>query len=263
MPPGVLIRGRDLTLGYEGHAVTQNLTFEIREGDYLCVVGDNGSGKSTLIKTLLGLLPPISGTLEISPVLKRTGIGYLPQQTPAQRDFPASVREVVLSGCIGRIGYLPFFRREERQLASDAMVRLGIADLADKCYRELSGGQQQRVLLARAFCATGSMILLDEPTTGLDPGATADLYERIAEINHPAPPRRPSVGRPHLAPGVTVVMVSHDIPAAVHYADKILFLSRKSFFFGTTADYLRTPEGSRLSLRDAPAPGNPEKEADV
>lgn len=250
LPDKMLIRATDLTLGYEGKAILQDLSFQVSEGDYLCIVGENGSGKSTLMKTILGLHPTMKGQLERAGSLKAAGIGYLPQQTPAQRDFPASVREVVQSGCLRRMGNRPFVGRNEKKLANDAMARLGITDLAGRCYRELSGGQQQRVLLARAFCAADKLLLLDEPIAGLDPMAMKEMYGVIAEMNRPAA-ERPLPGHPHLAGGVAVVMVSHDVTAAVRYADHILHLGNHRAWFGTTEEYLRTPEGQSLSEHDA------------
>ncbi|MDE6796590.1 MAG: metal ABC transporter ATP-binding protein, partial [Ruminococcus sp.] len=174
---------KNATLGYEDGIVTENLDFTVNSGDYLCILGENGSGKSTLIKALLGLKPTVSGEI-VWEGLSARDIGYLPQQTPVQRDFPASVREIVLSGCLSGCGLRPFYNKAEKQLAEDNMKKLHIEHLARKCYRELSGGQQQRVLLARALCATGEMLLLDEPATALDPKAQTDLYELIAELNH-------------------------------------------------------------------------------
>lgn len=223
---------RDLSLGYEGKAVIENVSFTVNAGDYLCVVGENGSGKSTLVKGLLGLRAPISGEIVVGDGLKAGEIGYLPQQTPAQRDFPASVQEVVLSGFLNRLGRRLFYSRDERKQALAEMERLGIAHLKNHSYQELSGGQQQRVLLARALCATGKVLLLDEPAAGLDPVVTAQLYELIQLINRER--------------GITVIMVSHDIPAAVRYADHILHLGHEATFFGTTADYTQSPFGKRF-----------------
>lgn len=186
----------DITLGYEGIPVTEHLSFSVQAGDYLYIVGENGSGKSTLMKTILRLKPPMKGKIETGDGLKPDEIGYLPQQTAVQRDFPASVLEIVRSGCLNRCGLRPFYRREEKQRALDNMERLGIRHLAKRCYRELSGGQQQRVLLARALCATEKMLLLDEPVTGLDPKAQAELYELIGQLNRD---------------GITILMVSHDM----------------------------------------------------
>ena len=188
-----LITCQDVTLGYENTRVAEHLSFTVEEGDYLCIVGENGSGKSTLMKTLLGLRAPLAGHIAFGDGLRKNEIGYLPQQTPIQRDFPASVQEVVLSGCLARCGLRPFYSKEEKALAARNMERLGITPLARRCYRELSGGQQQRVLLARALCATRKLLLLDEPVAGLDPKVTAELYDLIAELNR--------------ADGITVIMI--------------------------------------------------------
>ena len=171
-----LLKCEKLCLGYEGSVVAENLNFTVSSGDYLYILGENGSGKSTLIKALLGLKPQLSGEIDLCGDVGRSEIGYLPQQTIVQRDFPASVREIVQSGCINRCGLRPFYNKAEKKLAADMMKKLEISDLANRCYRELSGGQQQRVLLARALCAAKKMILLDEPVTGLDPKASAEMY---------------------------------------------------------------------------------------
>ena len=217
-----------LCVGYEGKSVLQELNFEIFAGSYLCIVGENGSGKSTLMKTILGLQPPISGRILTGDGLRKNEIGYLPQQTVVQKDFPAAVREIVLSGCQGRCGSRPFYSKEEKQLAAEAMDRMQIAQLAKRYYRELSGGQQQRVLLARALCATQKMLLLDEPISGLDSKATAEMYALIEELNR--------------NDGITVIMISHDITAAVKYASHLLHIG-DTVFFGTKAEYLRSPQG--------------------
>ena len=224
----------DLAVGYDGNAVLQGLNFEVRAGDYLCIVGENGSGKSTLMKTILGLQPPISGKVLTGDGLWKNEIGYLPQQTQIQKDFPASVREIVLSGCQGRCGSRPFYNKEEKQLALDAMDKMQITQLARRCYRELSGGQQQRVLLARALCATRKMLLLDEPVSGLDPKVTAEMYALIEKLN--------------CEDGITVIMISHDIAAAVQYASHILHIG-DTVFFGTKADYLESPQGRLFAAK--------------
>ena len=221
-----------LCVGYDGKSVLQDLNFEVFAGDYLCIVGENGSGKSTLMKTILGLQPPISGIILTGDGLRKNEIGYLPQQTQIQKDFPASVREIVLSGCQGRCGSRPFYNKKEKQLAAEAMDKMQITQLARRCYRELSGGQQQRVLLARALCATQKMLLLDEPVSGLDPKVTAEMYALIEKLNR--------------EDGITVIMISHDITAAVKYADHILHIGN-TVFFGTKADYLQSPQGRLFS----------------
>ena len=219
---------QNLSVGYDGKAVLKDLSFEVCGGDYLCIVGENGSGKSTLMKTILGLQPPVKGKVLTGDGLEKNEIGYLPQQTPIQKDFPASVRESVLSGCQGRCGSRPFYNKEEKQLAADAMEKMQIAQLAKRCYRELSGGQQQRVLLARALCATRKMLLLDEPVSGLDPKVTAEMYALIEKLNR--------------EDGITVIMISHDIAAAVKYASHILHIG-DAVFFGTKTEYLQSPQG--------------------
>ncbi|MCM1132675.1 MAG: metal ABC transporter ATP-binding protein [Ruminococcus flavefaciens] len=219
---------RNTALGYEDGIVTENLNFTVNSGDYLCILGENGSGKSTLIKALLGLKPQISGEIKWCDGFSARDIGYLPQQTPVQRDFPASVREIVLSGCLSKKGFHPFYNSAEKKLADDNMKQLGIESLAGRCYRELSGGQQQRVLLARALCATNKMLLLDEPVTGLDPLAQTELYELIAGLNRK---------------GISIIMVSHDISSALKYATHILHISKKQLFFGTKSDYLNSEAG--------------------
>ena len=224
-----VISCRNLTIGYENMTVLENVSFELEEGDYLCIVGENGAGKSTLIKCLAGLKKPMSGEITFSDDLTRGDVGYLPQQTAIQRDFPASVREVVLSGCLNHSRLIPFYTKADRERAAKHMEELGITALADRSYRELSGGQQQRVLLARALCASERLLILDEPVTGLDPIVTAEIYAIIKEVNQTY--------------GMTVVMVSHDVKTAVSSADKILHLKHSVLFFGSTADYVSSTAG--------------------
>lgn len=217
-----LLTIKDLALGYDSRTIVEDLNFVVNEGDYLCIVGENGSGKTTLMKTLLSLQEPLRGQILIGDGLKKKEIGYLPQQTIVQKDFPASVREIVLSGCQGSCGLRPFYNKKEKQLAETNIRRMGITELADRCYRDLSGGQQQRVLLARALCAAGKILLLDEPVAGLDPRVTAEMYELISGLNQD---------------GVTVIMISHDIEEAVRRASHILHIGRE-IFFGTKEEYL-------------------------
>ena len=218
-----LIKAENLDLGYEGKTIVDGLNFEVNPGNYLCIIGENGSGKSTLMKTVLGLLDPLNGKLTYGDGLKKNEIGYLPQQTSAQRDFPASVREVVQSGLLNKCGLRPFFTPKQKAMVKENMEKMKITHLADRCYRELSGGQQQRVLLARALCASSELLVLDEPVSGLDPIATAELYSVISELNKG---------------GLTVIMISHDIRSAVRYATHVLHLSHTPLFFGKTEDYV-------------------------
>ncbi len=227
-----MIEVSGLALGYENKTILKDLSFSVEQGDYLCIVGENGSGKSTLMRTLLGLQKPIDGKITFGDGLKKSEIGYLPQQTPAQKDFPASVREIVLSGCQARCGLRPFYSREEKKTAEENMKRMGVDGFARRCYRELSGGQQQRVLLARALCATRKLLLLDEPVSGLDPKVTAEMYRLIEGLNKD---------------GITIIMISHDIPSAVKYAGRILHIGRK-IFFGTNEEY-RSSSYGQLFLR--------------
>lgn len=219
------IKCQDVTLGYEGKAISHNINFQVQEGDYLCIVGENGVGKSTLMKALLNLRRPLQGEIIRGDGLKEYEIGYLPQQNNVQKDFPASVYEVVLSGCLNRCGLRPFYNAAEKELCRENMERMGIWELKSTCYRDLSGGQQQRVLLARALCAARKVLLLDEPVAGLDPRVTTEMYELIHGLNKE---------------GVTIIMISHDIAAAVHYATHILHMGNQPFFYGTTEDYLQS-----------------------
>ncbi len=217
----------DLAVGFGSRAVVENLNFTVNSGDYLCITGENGSGKTTLMKTLLHLQEPVSGRIVTGDGLRQNEIGYLPQQTLVQKDFPASVWEVVLSGCQGRCGLRPFYNKEEKLLARENMERMGISSLSSRCYRELSGGQQQRVLLARALCATRKILLLDEPVSGLDPKVTAEMYALIEELNQD---------------GITIIMISHDLSAAVRCASHILHIG-DTVFFGTKDEYLKSGIG--------------------
>ncbi len=211
----------DLAVGYEKMPVASGINMEVNKGDYLCIVGENGSGKSTLMKTILGLTSPISGKIEYGDGLTKNKIGYLPQQTLVQRDFPASVKEIVLSGCQARSRRL-FYSAKDKELAAANIAKMGIKELENRCYRELSGGQQQRVLLARALCATQNALLLDEPVSGLDPKVTAEMYALIERLNK--------------EDGITIIMISHDVNAALQYATHVLHIEDK-IFFGTREEY--------------------------
>lgn len=217
-----LISCKNLSVAYDGKVVVNNLSFEVEDGDAVCIVGENGSGKTTLMKSLLGLVKTSGGCIEFSDGLFQNEIGYLPQQTEVQKDFPASVNEIVLSGCLNK-SKRPFFSKKEKEKAAYNMKLLGITDLKKRCYQELSGGQQQRVLLARALCATNKLLLLDEPVAGLDPIVTSELYSLIKKLNR--------------EDKLTVIMVSHDIPGSMDIANKILHLNHNGSFFGTKEKY--------------------------
>ena len=230
-PKKAQLRCVRLTLGYDGEEILRGLDFAVSRGDYLYIVGENGSGKTTLMKAVLGLLKPISGSIVFGDGIDHRSIGYLPQKTVVQQDFPATVWEIVLSGFEGRRGIRLFYRREEKNEAAGFLRKMNIAALKDRCFRELSGGQQQKVLLARALCATGKILLLDEPVAGLDPEAQEDMYRVISGLHED---------------GVTVIMISHDIHAAVKYATHILHIGEECFF-GTRTEYLESKFGKRFT----------------
>ena len=229
---GLLLKCEHVDFGYENQDAGIDGSLEVITGDYICIVGENGSGKSTLMKGILGLLKPTEGKIEISEELKKAGIGYLPQQTAAQKDFPATVFEVVISGCLGKRGNRPFYSPKEKQTALSNLERLGIADLKKGCFRDLSGGQKQRALIARALCATDKLLILDEPITGLDPSAIQDFYNIIRKLNREEQ--------------VAILMVSHDMANIVRQAGKILHLQQKALFWGTVQDYLKSGIGNQF-----------------
>lgn len=227
-----LLSCQNVSFAYEGNEVLADIDFSVNQGDYLCVVGENGAGKSTLIKGLLNLKKPSSGKVLAGEGLLQKEIGYLPQQTQVQKDFPASVYEVVLSGRLNSCGMRPFFNKQDKKDALEKMERLGILHLKNQCYRELSGGQQQRVLLARALCATKKILLLDEPISGLDPIMSMEFYDLVKELN--------------VRENITVIMVSHDVKSVIGYASHILHLGRKQLFYGAVAEYLNSEMGIRF-----------------
>ena len=227
-----LIRCTDVSFAYEGNVVVHGLNFEVSQGDYLCIVGENGSGKTTLMKGLLGLIRPKSGQIAWEDGLSQNQIGYMPQQTSAQKNFPASVYEVVLSGRLSSRGILPFYSKHDKDIALHNMEKLGILPIRNQSFKELSGGQQQRVLLSRALCATEKMLLLDEPASGLDPVVTLELYKAIQDLSRET--------------DITMIMISHDIRAAVEYASHILHLQNNQVYFGSTDGYKLTPAGKRF-----------------
>lgn len=226
-----LISAKDLTIGFSDLILYRDLSFDINEGDYVFVIGENGTGKTTLMKTLLGLKKPLSGEV-VTDGLRLSEIGYLPQQTIVQRDFPASVKEIVLSGFVGRLGIKPFYSRPQKKAAIDAMKKFGVDGLASKCYRELSGGQQQRVLLARTLCAATKVLLMDEPVAGLDPFVTEEFYGLVEKLN---------------SEGMTIIMISHDIAAAKKYATHILHIKNDPSFTAKK-EYFASGKGNEFSI---------------
>lgn len=227
-----LIKCDNISVSYDGLDVLKNISFNVYEEDYLCIVGENGSGKSTLIKCLLGIKKADSGEIIMTNGLKSTDIGYLPQQTVMQKCFPATVEEVVISGCLNSRGYRPFYSSKEKKIASENMEKLSISDLRKRCYRDLSGGQQQRVLLARALCAAKKLILLDEPVTGLDPVAVNEMYSLISELNK--------------SDQISIIMVSHDIGNLIRHTKHVLHLNDANAYYGTINDYLESEIGSKF-----------------
>ncbi|MCR5655145.1 MAG: ABC transporter ATP-binding protein [Lachnospiraceae bacterium] len=219
-----------LSIGYEDREVLKDVSFVVNPGDYVSILGENGAGKSTLMKTVLHLIKPLSGEIELGDGLRADEIGYLPQQTFVQKDFPASVWEIVLSGCQARKGFHPFYTAADKKAAETNLKKMHMSEYKDSCYRELSGGQQQRVLLARALCATEKLLVLDEPVSGLDPLTTKQLYKLIAELN---------------ASGVTIIMISHDLAASLEYSSHILYIG-DGIFFGTTEEFEDSEKGKRF-----------------
>lgn len=228
-----LLSFENLSIGYDNTSVLNDLSFEIEKGDYIAIIGENGAGKSTLLKTMLGLIAPIKGRIVFDKEVKKTEIGYLPQQTLAQRDFPASVWEVVISGCLARNGLRPFYSKEDKKLAQNNIEKMGLKELKNRCYRELSGGQQQRVLLARALCSSNKLLVLDEPVTGLDPKVTNQLYEIVSSLNKE---------------GITVIMISHDL-SVLKYANKVLHVGHDTFF-GDKESYFKSENYKRLLAKE-------------
>ena len=226
-----IIECKNLTLGYEGEIIVKDLSFTVESGDYLCIVGENGSGKSTLVKALIGAKKPISGSIEFFGQNKNKSIGYLPQQSGINRDFPASVKEIVMTGLLSDKKFGLFYTKEQKAIARKNMERLEIADMANKSFGKLSGGQQQRVLLARALCAAQEILLLDEPVAGLDPTVTKEFYEIISRLN---------------GEGIAVIMVTHDISTALIYANKVLHISKENSYFSTTEEYIKDAQNQNI-----------------
>ncbi len=223
---------KNVTIVYEKEVAVSNVSFDIEEGDYVSVVGENGTGKSSILKAILGLVPLREGTVSFEEGFKKNHIGYLSQQNPMQKEFPASVYEVVLSGCLNSKGLMPFYGKGAKKLVKDTLMKLGMEEYIKKSFAELSGGQKQRVLLARALCSTDKIIFLDEPVTGLDPVAVKEMYGLIEKLNKDM--------------GITIVMVTHDIENALEYSNKILHLTKRGYFFGTKDKYIDSPYAAEL-----------------
>ncbi len=225
-----LITCENLAVGYDSKVIAKNINFSVNKGDYICVIGENGTGKSTLIKTILGIKKQLSGSVLFGDEIYKGDIGYLPQQTDAQKDFPAAVKEVVMSAFCGKKSVFAFYSKEEKAAAKINMEKMGIAHLANKKYSTLSGGQQQRVLLARALCAADKILMLDEPVTGLDPKAADDMYETIKKLNNE---------------GITIIMISHDTEKSLNFASHVLYIG-KNTFFGSTEYYIKMKENKMI-----------------
>lgn len=219
-----MIKAQNICMNYGAVVAVNNVSFEVEKGDYLVIVGQNGTGKTTLLKGLLGLLPLSSGRVEFDRD-SRKSLGYLPQHTDVESDFPASAEEIVLSGRLNRHGIFAFYNKEDKLAVKKSMERLGIYEIRKKSFKELSGGQQQRILIARALCAATGILAADEPTAGLDTLITAEFYGILDELNKE---------------GLTVITVSHDINLALKSGNKILHLADGGYFFGTKEDYLKS-----------------------
>lgn len=230
----ILLSVENLTLSFEGRAVINSLSFDVKKGDYLCIIGENGSGKSSLLRALLGMIKPTGGKIKFNRVA-RNQIGVLPQLSQVDSDFPSTVSEVVLAGCLGRSQKGIFLAKDSKEIARASMEKLGVSDIADRPYRVLSGGQKQRVMLARAISAAEKMLFLDEPVTGLDRIFTTDVYSLIEDLNRN---------------GMTVITVTSDIPSALKYSNKILRLNKDSYLFLDTEEYKKLPEAQRYILFD-------------
>jgi len=229
-----IIECKKLNIGYADKLVCSNITFSVEKGQYVCIIGENGSGKSTLIKTILGLNKPLNGRVVFGGHFNKSHVGYLPQQTEFQKDFPATVREIVMSGFLGRMGFRPFYNKVEKEKCNKILSQLGATDYQDKSFKDLSGGQQQRVLLARALCATDELLVLDEPTNGLDARAIRHFYELIDKLNRDN--------------GLTVVMVTHSVENVIKYATHVVYLKDTMEFAGAKEEFLNSEYAKYFKL---------------
>jgi len=231
-----IIECKKLSIGYNNKVVCKNINFSVNKGEYVCLVGENGSGKSTLLKTILGVNKSLSGKVIFEKEFSTKNIGYLPQQSDMQKDFPATVTEVVMSGFLGRMGIRPFYNKVEKEKAEKIMQELEIKPLSKKSYKELSGCQQQRVLLARALCATDDLLVMDEPVNGLDARAIKKFYALIKKLN--------------VENGLTIIMVSHNIDKVIDYATNIVFLKNEMAFAGSKEEFLQSEYAKYFKLED-------------
>ncbi len=220
-----LLKVEKLEVGYGKNIVIRNASFEIKNGDFVCVVGANGSGKSTLIKAILGLVKPIKGKITFSNRLTKNEIGYLPQEMKVEQNFPATVWEIVLSGNLGKMKTAPFYKTAEKKRSTEALKKLGISHLAQLSFTELSGGQKQKVLLARALVAMTKLLILDEPSNNLDYVSRHDFYETLKSLNR--------------TEKMTIIMITHDLDAEDLIGNKIFALADSKVTVETTKNYLR------------------------
>ena len=213
----MLFEVKELTLGYENENVIENISFTVNDKDFIIVVGKNGAGKSTLIKGILGLIKPVSGEIIFDKSLKRKYIGYMPQETKVSPSFPASVYEIVLSGRINKMGLRPFYNKEDKKKADDALKILNIYNIKNKSFSDLSGGQRQKTLLARSLCATDKLLILDEPSNNLDKLSREEFYLLLMKLNKEL--------------GISIIMISHDSDLDKLLGNKILRIKDKGFEF--------------------------------
>jgi len=228
-----LLECKNVSIGYNDKAICKDISFTIEKGEYVCIVGENGCGKSTLLKTILGLTKQVSGKIKFDNNFNKTQIGYLPQQSEMQRDFPAVVKEIVMSGFINKMGLRPFYNKSEKEKALKLMSQLNIIDHKNKSYKDLSGGQQQKVLLARALCATDELLVLDEPTNGLDMRSIKAFYDTIYRLNSEN--------------GITILMVTHNLDKVIDKVTKIIYLKNTQVFCGSKEEFLESEFGKSYS----------------
>ncbi len=205
----------NVTFSYNGEPVLEGVNLSVERGDFVSIVGPNGGGKTTLVKLVLGLLEPLRGKIRLfgcPPASARHRVGYMPQHSQLDMMFPVNVTDVVSMGFLGKGGLFAFQRRVERDARVDDVLRkLDIADLRDRPFAGLSGGQRQRVLIARALATDPELLILDEPTSNVDPAHEGELFELLLWLNH----------------RMTVVVVSHDIGFVSRYVRTVVCVNRR------------------------------------